>query len=225
MGNVKTNTLKKIIFILIAFCFCNYSIAQTAECQIGIDSAKADYSKGILRTYIFGLTNSFTFGKLLRDDYGIDAVYWGDIVDERWDCYSKFMDEKIKEKFGNDIFEEVAKKSQQLDSTGKGDRKSEFPGGEAELMKFVYCNLDLAIANYSEDKKGRVYLQFVIDTTGRPTEIKVMKSPNEEYSKEAIRIIKKMPNWTTATQNGKTIKEKWNLPIVFDNDWKEKHCP
>ncbi|OWY25482.1 hypothetical protein C7N43_36880 [Sphingobacteriales bacterium UPWRP_1] len=225
MGNVKTETMRQIIFILTMFYFCNYSFAQTDECQIGTDSAKADYSKGILRTYVFGLTNSFTFGKLLKDEYGIEAVYWSCIVDEQWDCYSKFMDEKIKTKYGDDIFEKVAKKSQQLDSLGKGDRQSAFPGGEMELMKFVYCNLNLDKANYSENKKGRVYLQFAIDTTGRPVDIKVMKTPNEDYSQEAIRIINLMPNWTTATQNGKTIKQQWNLPIVFDNVWKQKHCP
>ena len=135
------------------------------------------------------------------------------------------MDEKIKTKYGDDIFEKVTKKSQQLDSLGKGDRQSAFPGGEMELMKFVYCNLNLDKANYLENKKGSVYLQFSIDTTGRPADIKVMKTPNEDYGQEAIRLINLMPNWTTATQNGKTIKQQWNLPIVFDNDWKQKHCP
>jgi hypothetical protein len=221
-GNRK---MRQFLFILAINFFCNNLFAQEDECQSGTDSAKVDFSKGILRTYIFGLSNSFTYGKLLKDEYGIDAIYWGDIVDERCDCYSKFMDEKIKEKFGNDIFYKVAKKSQQLDSAGKGDRQSEFPGGEMELMKFVYCNLDLSKANYSKNEEGKVNLQFEIDTTGLPINIKVMKSPNTEYSEEAIRIINLMPNWITATQNGKPIKEKWNLPILFDSAWKEKYCP
>jgi hypothetical protein len=55
--------------------------------------------------------------------------------------------------------------------------------------------------------------------------INVIKSPNTEYSEEAIRIINLMPNWITATQNGKHIKEKLNLPILFDREWKEKFCP
>ncbi len=212
-----------LIILTIVF-FCNNLFAQEEECQSGTDSARVDFSKGILRIYIFGLSNSFTYGKLLKDEYGIDAIYWGDIVDERLDCYSKFMDEKIKEKFGNDIFDKVAKKSQQLDSTGKGDRQSEFPGGHMELMKFVYCNLDLTNANYSKNEKGKVYLQFEIDTTGLPVNVKVLKSPNLDFSEEAIRIINLMPNWITATQNGKPIKEKWNLPIVFDSELIEKYC-
>jgi hypothetical protein len=219
------HTLRKIIIILTLFYFCKDTFAQTDECQIGIDSAQTDYSVGILRTYIFGLTNTFTYGKILKDEYGIEAVYWGCIVDKKWDCYSKFMDEKIKIKFGDDIFEKAAKKSEQLDSLGKGDRQSEFPGGEEELIKFIYCNLDLVKANYSESKKGRVNLQFSIDKSGRPVNILVRKSPNESYSKEAIRLINLMPNWITATENGKTINQMWNLPIVFDDKWKEEHCP
>lgn len=224
MGNVKTDTVRLIIFLLTASCFCNCSFAQADECQIGTDSAKVDYANGILRTYIFGLTNSFTFGRILKNDYGIDAVYWGDIVDERWKCYSKFTDQKIKEKFGDDIFENAFKKSQQLDSLGKGDRQSKFPGGEIELVKFIYCNLDLTKANYSETKKGKVYLQFSIDTTGKPIDLRVMKTPNEDYSKEAIRLVNLMPSWTIATQNGIAIEQQWTLSIVFDNDWKQKHC-
>jgi len=182
--------MRQFLIILTIVFFCNNLFAQEEECQSGTDSARVDFSKGILRIYIFGLSNSFTYGKLLKDEYGIDAIYWGDIVDERLDCYSKFMDEKIKEKFGNDIFDKVAKKSQQLDSTGKGDRQSEFPG----------------------------------DTTGLPVNVKVLKSPNLDFSEEAIRIINLMPNWITATQNGKPIKEKWNLPIVFDSELIEKYC-
>jgi hypothetical protein len=225
MGKDRDRKMRQFLIILTIVFFCNNLFAQVDECQSGTDSAKVDFSNGILRIYIFGLSNSFTYGKLLKDQYGIDVIYGGDIVDERWNCYSIFMNEKIKEKFGNDIFDKVAKKSQQLDSAGKGDRQSEFPGGQMELMKFVYCNLDLTKVNYSKNETGKVYLQFEIDTIGLPINIKVMKSPNLDYSEEAIRIINLMPNWITATHNGKPIKEKWNLPIVFDNEWIEKYCP
>ncbi len=201
------------------------TFAQADDCQSGTDTAKADFSNGILRTYLFGLTHSFTFGKILKDDYGIDVIYWGCIVDEKWDCYSKYMDERIKEKYGKDIFEKVAKKSWQLDSLGMGDRQSTFPGGERELMKFVYCTLDLEKAKYSDDKKGRVNLQFSIDTDGKVTDIKVVKGLNADYNSEAIRIMSLMPKWTSETQNGKAVKKTWYLPIVFDNDWRQKHCP
>ena len=173
MGNVKTDKMSQLLFVLNIVFLCTNSFAQTVECQSGTDSAKVDFSKGILRTYIFGLTDSYTFGKILKDEYGIDAVYWGCIVEEKWECYSEYMDSKIKEKFGNDIFEKVSKKSQQMDSLGKGDRQATFPGGEMALMKFVYCNLDLAKAKYSLDKKGRVYLKFTIGMDGKATNIKI----------------------------------------------------
>ena len=110
MGNFRNKIMRQLLIILTIVLFCNNLFAQTDECQSGIDSANVDFSNGILRTYIFGLTNSFTYGKLLKSEYGIDAIYADDIVVEKWDCYSKFMNEKIKEKFGNDIFENVATK-------------------------------------------------------------------------------------------------------------------
>ena len=70
-----------------------------------------------------------------------------------------------------------------------------------------------------------MFIQFTIDTKGRPVDIKVLKTANEDYSTEAIRLINLMPDWITATQNGKTIRQQWNLPILFDHEWKEKHCP
>jgi hypothetical protein len=87
--NVKTDTLKQLLIILTFVILCNKTFAQVDDCQVGTDCAMTDFSKGILRTYIFGLTNSFTFGKILKDEYGIDAIYWGCIVEEKWDCYSK----------------------------------------------------------------------------------------------------------------------------------------
>lgn len=217
--------MKLAIFILLMFPFCNTTFGQIDGCSMGTASAKADYSKGILRIYVFGLTDSFTFGRILKEDYGIEVLYQGCMVDERLGCYSTFMIEKLKQRFGDDLIKKAIIKSKQLDSLGKGDRQSIFPGGSTELVKFVYCNLDLIKTKYSVHKKAKVFLRFAIDTTGRPVDISVMKTPNEDYSKEAIRLVSIMPNWIPATKNGTRIQQIWNLPIAFDNYEKEKYCP
>lgn len=216
--------MKHVTFIVFYLFFYHNLHGQINDCQAGTDSAKSDFSKGILKTYIFGLTNTFTYGKILQDKYGIQVIYWGCIVDEKWDCYSNYMDEKIKEKYGKYFFEEVSKKAQELDSMGKGDRLSTFKSGETGLRKFVYCNLDLTKINYSDDKKGKVYLRFTIDSTGKVANVKILKSTNLNYNNEAIRIINLMPHWTVGTENGKVINQEWNLPIIFDNEWKKKYC-
>ena len=217
--------MKQLIYIIAIIFLCDNSFAQAKGdvCIEGTDSARADFSKGILRTYIFGLTNSFAFGKILKERYNVDVVYWGCIVEEKYYCYSKYMDSMLIKKYGKDFFNKIAKEAKQLDSIGKGDRSSSFIGGEQKLMKFIYCNLDLKNANYKKHMKGKVNLKFTIDTTGKPIDIKIMKTSNEDYSKEAIRIMNLMPNWIYATKNGKPIQENWSLPIVFDEVWKNKY--
>ena len=127
--NIKNGNCRQFIFLLITFLFCNYSFAQIDQCQIGTDSAKADYKKGILRVYLFGRVSSSTTGKILMDEYGVEAIDRGCIADQKSICYSEFMKEKIKDKFGRDIFEKVEDNVSQVDNMGDGDRKAIFLGG------------------------------------------------------------------------------------------------
>ncbi|PIY11473.1 MAG: hypothetical protein COZ18_03965 [Flexibacter sp. CG_4_10_14_3_um_filter_32_15] len=74
-------------------------------------------------------------------------------------------------------------------------------------------------------KEGRVFIQFVVDTTGRTSEIKVVKGLSEENDKEALRImnlISEYYDWKPAEQRGKKVKVRMNIPIVFKKKEKIK---
>lgn len=213
--------MRAFILILTICCLGYTTHAQTDACKTGIDSARKDYANGILRLYLYGLTNSSTYGRLLCNKYGIDVVEEGCIIDEERNCYSTYMYEQIEKRLGAHFFNDVARKAQQLDSMGLGDRMSAFPGGESALMKFIYCNLALTNENCTEKT---VRLQFAIDTTGKPIEAKVMNTSNAEVSKEVMRLVNLMPDWTPATINGKPIQQQWVLPIRFDPKTKQQYC-
>ena len=72
---------------------------------------------------------------------------------------------------------------------------------------------------------SKVFVNVTIDTGGKVSKIKLIRGFNPDYDKEAIRIIELMPPWIPATENGKKIPQIWNLPIIFDIEKKEKHCP
>ncbi|OFY67764.1 MAG: hypothetical protein A3H98_12300 [Bacteroidetes bacterium RIFCSPLOWO2_02_FULL_36_8] len=216
--------MRKHFFILILIFFSIRVNAQTKECIDGMDNANADFQKGIYKIYISGLQSSTTFGQILKEEYGIDAIYSGCLFDEKLDCYSKFMHTKIKEKFGQDIFEKITKKAELVDICGGCDKQAVFSGGEKELMKFIYCNLDLKKANYSENNTGVIFLSFVIDTTGVVTGIKIIKGLIPPYDKEVIRVAGLIPKWTPAIKNEKSIIQQKILQIKFDSKTKEIHC-
>ena len=62
---------------------------------------------------------------------------------------------------------------------------------------------------------GMVYVQFVIDTTGKVVEPKVIKSVSPELDAEALRVVSEMPAWKPGMQRGKPVQVSFTLPVIF----------
>ncbi len=95
------------------------------------------------------------------------------------------------------------------------DTSPEFPGGEAALDKFIKENLNLFPAGVESDIIGRVILSFTIEEDGTISDIKCMRSPHDDLTEEAIRVVKLMPKWLPGKQNGKAVRVKYVLPFTF----------
>ena len=66
-----------------------------------------------------------------------------------------------------------------------------------------------------EGQNAVAVVSFVVRTTGNIDSIKVLSSPGEEYTAEAIRLIKEGPAWKPAENNGRAIEDEKMLRIVF----------
>jgi TonB family protein len=76
----------------------------------------------------------------------------------------------------------------------------------------------LSVLKYPETNKrldGRVYAQFVIDTIGNITDIKILKSLRADYDQALIDAIKQSPRWTPATLEKNAVPYKMVYPIFF----------
>ena len=90
-----------------------------------------------------------------------------------------------------------------------------FPGGEAELIKFIRDNLRYPLTAKKEGIQGRVILRFVVTKTGAIDNITVLRSLDPACDEEAIRLIKSMPRWIPGKQNGNAVPVYYTLPVVF----------
>ncbi len=95
------------------------------------------------------------------------------------------------------------------------DQQPEFPSGEAEMMKYIQKNLKYPPFARENGIQGRMAVSFSVERDGSITDIKVIRSPAEELSQEAIRIVKNMPKWKPGLQRGKPLRVKYILPITF----------
>jgi len=73
------------------------------------------------------------------------------------------------------------------------------------------------IRNPQPGKAGQqvVSLSFLVRRDSTISGIKILSTPGEEYSKEAIRLIKEGPVWKPATENGIIAEDSVKMNIVF----------
>lgn len=90
-----------------------------------------------------------------------------------------------------------------------------FPGGDAELFKFLSENIRYPVIAQENGIQGRVIVRFVVSKRGDVDRIEVVRSVESSLDKEAIRIVKSMPKWIPGKQNGENVSVWFTLPINF----------
>lgn len=90
-----------------------------------------------------------------------------------------------------------------------------FPGGPAELMKYIANHMKYPTVAQESGTQGRVICQFVVGSDGTVRGVTVLKKLDPYCDKEAIRVIMSMPRWIPGKQNGKAVSVKYTVPIVF----------
>lgn len=91
----------------------------------------------------------------------------------------------------------------------------EYPGGAAELMKYLGKNTNYPTIALENGVQGRVIVEFVINRDGSIVDVKVARGVDPSLDKEAIRVVSSMPKWKAGKQGGKTVRVKYTLPVMF----------
>ncbi|MBP5344609.1 MAG: energy transducer TonB [Bacteroidales bacterium] len=95
------------------------------------------------------------------------------------------------------------------------DEMTEFPGGDVALMNYIKQNLRYPALAGEMGFQGRVTLSFIVEKDGSISNIEVLRTPAEELSKEAIRVVQSMPKWKPGKIKGTPVRMKYILPMTF----------
>ena len=90
-----------------------------------------------------------------------------------------------------------------------------FPGGYKKMLAYIEQNLRYPIFAEEMGLQGRVIIGIVVEKDGSLTDIKVVKSVDPSLDKEAIRVVKTMPNWISGMQDGEPVRVKYTVPVTF----------
>jgi protein TonB len=95
------------------------------------------------------------------------------------------------------------------------DVEAQFPGGMAELQKYIASNINYPQTAIEMNEQGKVYLSFVVEPNGEITNIVVERGVSSDLDREAKRVIRGMPKWTPGEAGGKKARTRCRLPINF----------
>jgi protein TonB len=94
------------------------------------------------------------------------------------------------------------------------EREPEFPGGQAAWLNFLRKNL-VAPDNLEAGEKKTVQVRFIVAMDGTVTGFEVVQSAGRSFDNEVIRVLKKMPRWKPAIQNGEPTTKTFMQPVTF----------
>lgn len=95
------------------------------------------------------------------------------------------------------------------------DVTPQYPGGPAELARFLFNQVKYPASALSQQIQGTVWCSFVINHDGSIADIRVERGVYISLDQEAERALKAMPRWVPGTAGGKPVRVKSYLPIVF----------
>lgn len=88
-------------------------------------------------------------------------------------------------------------------------------GGESAFMKFIQLNLRYPDEAKEQGLQGLINVSFVVNGDGTLSNFCVFDSPPEILAKEALRILKIMPNWLPGSIDGEPVRIRYTIPIRF----------
>jgi TonB family protein len=91
----------------------------------------------------------------------------------------------------------------------------QFPGGHEELVKWIIANFKYPPEAVKNKITGKVLVDFLVDKTGKISNVKVSQSVHPLLDAEAVRLISSMPSWIPGKQAGKPVDVYMKLPVDF----------
>lgn len=90
-----------------------------------------------------------------------------------------------------------------------------FPGGDAELLKYIGEHTQYPEIAKENNIQGRVIVRFCVTSKGGVSQVSILKGVDPELDAEAIRVVNTLPAFKPGKQGGKPVPVWYMVPITF----------
>ena len=147
---------------------------------------------------------------------------------------------KTKQRPSSDLLAQTTPSTIETAVYDCGEVMPQFPGGDRALMEFIKTNMHYPDLAMEYGARGRVVMNFLVDSTGCVSNIKPIRFFRMTYDtlymnrvaieqqvalkqqidsllgKECTRILSLMPKWTPGSLFGKNVSVRYCVPITFN---------
>ena len=83
------------------------------------------------------------------------------------------------------------------------------------MDSYIGNNLQYPEKAKEKGVQGRAFVKFIVEKDGSISNVEVNRSVNPYLDNEAIQVIKSMPKWNPAKQNGTEVRAYYYVPVTF----------
>lgn len=95
------------------------------------------------------------------------------------------------------------------------ESKAAFKGGNGALNRYLAQHIVYPTDAIYEGMEGTVMVSFWVTKSGKIKRPSIHRSLYPSLDAEALKVVKRMPNWIAATRNKKKVNQHCVMPIVF----------
>lgn len=182
-----------------------YTIQGLKKREVHYSNLHAEIMDGPYRTY-------HENGQLMKDLFykynmldGPVTTYYDNAVVRRKDIFKQ----------GNFVSGQCFTASGQDTLHFDFQKRPEYPGGEAKLMKFVGDSIRYPALARENGIEGQVLANFVVNAEGDVEDITIVRSSHKLLSDEVLRVIPLSGKWIPGEVDGYPVRVRYNLPVNF----------
>lgn len=103
------------------------------------------------------------------------------------------------------------------DTTINVGRLPLFLGGDLQTFrKWIVEHTTYPQEALKQRVSGQAVLSFIVGVDGSIDNLELLESNHPDFTREILRIVRSSPKWTPGIQNGKFVRVKYRLPLVFN---------
>jgi len=95
------------------------------------------------------------------------------------------------------------------------EQMPQYPGGDAELLKFISRNIKYPGTARSNKIQGRVIIRFIVNKEGNVEEPTILRGVDPLLDAEAIRAVSMLKGFSPGIQGGKPVNVYFMVPVTF----------